>query len=164
MVVLDAAAFFGGLVVLAVVAARLAGGISELLIVFSIAASVSDTATVRGIFGDLRPTGGQQLEQRLLRVPAVLRLVPDALAWAVQHFGRDLVARMRRQAVQRDRSWRRQVKQRIIDPIAGERRTARLVVAGSSLMLTHTSVYTALAPATASRGSSVKNTPGSGSS
>ncbi len=45
----------------------------------------------------------EPLEQRLLRVPAVLGLVPDALARAVEHLGGDLLARVGGQAVQRDR-------------------------------------------------------------
>src|SRR3954453_21528953 len=44
----------------------------------------------------------QQSEQRLLRVEAVLRLVPDGRLSAVEHAGRDLLAGVRRQAVEDD--------------------------------------------------------------
>ena len=44
----------------------------------------------------------EQLEQRLLRVAAVLGLVPDPLARAVEHGLGDLLARMGGQAVQRE--------------------------------------------------------------
>ena len=40
--------------------------------------------------------GNEQLEQRLLGVAAVLGLVPDALAIAVKHVLRDLLARVHR--------------------------------------------------------------------
>ena len=45
----------------------------------------------------------QPLEQRLLRVAAVLRLVPDPLALPVEHLGGDLLAGVGREVVQRDR-------------------------------------------------------------
>ena len=66
-----------------------------------------------------------QLEQRLLRMAAVLGLVPDPLAVAVEHLGRDLLARMRGEAVQRERARRRAVEQRVVDAVGRERRAAR---------------------------------------
>ena len=96
-----------------------------------------------------RSAGDQHLEQCLLGMPAVLGLIPDALSRSVEDLVGDLVARMGRQAVQRDRPRRGERKQLVVDPVVGQ---------------PHTSVYTASAPATAERGSSVSTTPGSGSS
>src|SRR4051794_41914199 len=55
----------------------------------------------------LRARGNEQLEQRLLGVAAVLRLVPDALAVAAEHVGGDLLAPGGREAVERRRPGRR---------------------------------------------------------
>ena len=82
----------------------------------------------------------EQLEQRLLRVPAVLGLVPDALALAVEHRRGDLLARVRGQAVQRERARRGAVEQRVVDPVGGERGAALAAVASSSPIETQTSV------------------------
>ena len=73
----------------------------------------------------------QQLEQRLLGVPAVLRLVPDALPVAVEHRLGDLLARVRRQAVQRDRRRRprgRAARRRAGRGRASARRSAAVAV------------------------------------
>src|SRR3954454_6597652 len=59
----------------------------------------------------------QQLEERLLRVAAGLRLVPDRLPLAVEHRLADLLARVRRQAVQRDRALGGAIQQRVVDPV-----------------------------------------------
>ncbi len=68
----------------------------------------------------------QQLEQRLLRVAAVLGLVPDALARAVEDLGGDLLAGVRGQVVHRERARRGGVEQRVVDAVAGQRRAALL--------------------------------------
>src|SRR4051794_13278159 len=76
----------------------------------------------------------QQLEQRLLRVTAILRLVPDALASAVEDVRRDLLARMRREAVQGEGAGLRAVQQRVVEPVGGELAPARL---GGRLVVAH---------------------------
>ena len=81
----------------------------------------------------------QQLQQRLLRVAAVLGLIPDALARAVQHLGGDLLAGVRGQVVHRERARRGGVEQRVVDAVVGQR-GAPLGAVASSPMLTHTSV------------------------
>src|SRR4051812_2546611 len=55
----------------------------------------------------------EQLEQRLLRMTAVLGLVPDALAVAVEHRLADLLAGMGGEAVQRDRTRGGAIEQRV---------------------------------------------------
>src|SRR3954451_24814992 len=52
--------------------------------------------------GGLVVPGDQHLQQRLLRVQAVLGLVPDGGAAAVEDLGADLLARVGRQAVKDD--------------------------------------------------------------
>ena len=87
------------------------------------------------------PYSNEQLEQRLLRVAAVLGLVPDALALAVEDLLGDLLARVRGQAVQRDRARRGAVEQRVVEPVGRERLAARAPpVASSSPIETQTSV------------------------
>src|ERR1700754_2971079 len=66
----------------------------------------------------------EPLEQRLLRVAAVLGLLPDALPVAVEDLGGDLLARMRGQAVQGDRVGRGLVEQRVVELVGRERGTA----------------------------------------
>src|SRR5207248_10651721 len=44
----------------------------------------------------------EELQQRLLRVKAILGLIPDRGALAVEHVGADLLARVGGQAVERD--------------------------------------------------------------
>ena len=76
---------------------------------------------------DLRPRpqrGDEQLEQRLLRVAAVLGLLPDALALAIQDLGRDLLAGMGGKVVHRERPGRRRVEQGVVEAIAVERGAA----------------------------------------
>ena len=73
-----------------------------------------------------RRASTQQLEQRLLRVAAVLGLVPDALARAVEDLGGDLLAGVRRQVVHRERARRGGVEQRVVDAVVGERAAALL--------------------------------------
>src|SRR5690348_6841711 len=68
--------------------------------------------------------GDEQLEQRLLSMAPVLRLVPDALARAVEDLLGDLLARVRGQAVQSDGVRRRAVQQRVVDAVAVERGAA----------------------------------------
>src|SRR2546421_8963107 len=63
----------------------------------------------------------QQLEQRFLGVTAVLRLVPDPLSGAVKDVRSDFLARMRGQAVKRDRVRRGFVQERLVETKRGER-------------------------------------------
>src|SRR6185437_16996299 len=76
---------------------------------------------------------GKKLEQRLLRVPAVLGLVPDALAGAVEDIRRDLLARVSRQVVQREGAGRGGVEQRVVDAVALQRRAPL----GGGLLVAH---------------------------
>src|SRR3954454_8390001 len=62
----------------------------------------------------------EQLEQRLLGVTAVLGLVPDALALPVEHGLGDLLARVRGQAVQRDRVPGGALEQRVVEAVRRE--------------------------------------------
>ena len=55
---------------------------------------------------------------------AVLGLVPDALARAVEDLGGDLLAGMRGQVVHREGARRGGVEQRVVDPVARQRGAA----------------------------------------
>src|ERR1039458_2922671 len=79
----------------------------------------------------------QQLQERLLRVPAILGLVPDPLAGAVEELGGDLLAGVRGEIVHRKRAGGGEVEQRIVEEVAGERGAALL---GSGL-ITHAHPY-----------------------
>src|SRR6476620_4830518 len=68
----------------------------------------------------------QELQQGLLGVAAILRLVPNRLARAVQNRLGDLLARVGREAVQRDRAVGGAVEQGVVDPV-GRERSAPLV-------------------------------------
>ena len=72
-------------------------------------------------------------------MPAVLGLVPDALAVAVEDRLGDLLAGVRGQAVEGDRAGRAAVEQRVVEPVGGERLAAAAAVASSSLIETQTS-------------------------
>ena len=64
---------------------------------------------------------------------AVLGLIPDPLALAVENLGGDLLARVRGQVVQGEGLGRRGVEQRVVDAVARERGAAflrGLLVAG----------------------------------
>src|SRR5437764_6086076 len=70
-------------------------------------ATVSATiATKIGVHRVMRRTlprsAEEELQQRLLRVKAILGLIPDRGALAVEHVGADLLARVGGQAVERD--------------------------------------------------------------
>ena len=72
---------------------------------------------------------------------AVLRLIPDALALPVEHRLGDLLARMGREAVQRDRARRGRGQQLVVELVAGAAPGVRAAaVSGESFMLTQTSV------------------------
>src|SRR5215218_3408369 len=62
----------------------------------------------------------QQLHQRLLGVQPVLGLVPDRRAVAVEDLGGDLLARMGRQAVQRDHVVAGPLEQCAVEPVRPE--------------------------------------------
>ena len=79
-------------------------------------------------------------EKRLLGVQAVLRLVPDRRALAVEHVLGDLLARMGGQAVQHDGVVARLRQQIGVDPVGREQLAPPLGVALVVPMLTHTSV------------------------
>src|SRR5688572_25351409 len=74
----------------------------------------------------------EELEQRLLGVTTVLRLVPDPLPRPVEDLRGDLLAGVRGQAVQGERARRRQVEQGVVDAVLAEGGTpcvrGRLVV------------------------------------
>src|SRR5579875_3524634 len=80
--------------------------------------------SLREIASAVLGAADQPLEQRLLGVAAVLRLIPDPLAVAVEHLGGDLVARMGGQAVQRDRAGTGEVEQRVVDAVGRQVDTA----------------------------------------
>src|SRR5204862_6421658 len=69
----------------------------------------------------------QELEQRLLRVQAVLRLVPDDALRAVDHLRGDFLAAVRRQAVHEDRLLPRRAHHLGSDLPIAERAPALLV-------------------------------------
>src|SRR5262249_3218583 len=69
-------------------------------------------------------TAEQELQQRLLGVTAILGLVPDPLARAVQDVWGDLLAWVGREAVQRDRAGCGLVQQGIVEAIRSERLAA----------------------------------------
>ena len=71
----------------------------------------------------IRGLGNQQLQQRLLRVAAVLGLLPDALTRAIHHLGRDLLAGVGGQVVHRKRPRRRRIQQRVVDAVVRQRLT-----------------------------------------
>src|ERR1700685_2658441 len=66
----------------------------------------------------------EHFQQRLLRVPAVLGLVPDALARAVEDLGGDLVAGMGGQVVHGERAGGGGVEQRVVDAVGAQRAPA----------------------------------------
>src|SRR5262245_10203794 len=59
----------------------------------------------------------QQRQQRLLRMQAVLRLVPHGRPRAVEHVRRDLLARVGGEAVQNDRVRAREAEQRVVEAV-----------------------------------------------
>src|SRR5215212_8015936 len=89
---------------------------------------------VGGVVTTLRLRGNQPVEQRLLGVPAVLRLVPDPLAVAVEDLGGDLLTGMRGEAVQRDGPGRGRVEEGVVEPVRRERLAAG---AGLGLVVAH---------------------------
>ena len=66
----------------------------------------------------------QELQQRLLRVPAILGLVPDPLPVAVEDRSGDLLPGVRGEAVQREGAGSGLVEQLVGDRERGERLTA----------------------------------------
>src|SRR5215211_259007 len=71
----------------------------------------------------------QQLEQRLLHMAPVLRLVPDPLARAVEHLGGDLLAGVGGKAVEGYRAGCGAVDQRVVDAVRRKRAAAVVVPA-----------------------------------
>ena len=86
---------------------RLAAGLARLGLASVDALRADDAPGFLGCGTASSTLAQQELEQRLLGVAAVLGLVPDALALAVEHLGGDLLAGVGREAVQRDRARRR---------------------------------------------------------
>src|SRR4051794_33765683 len=82
---------------------------------------------------DCSSSTDEQLDERLLGVAAVLGLLPDALALAVEHGLRDLLTGVGGQAVQRDRARGGAVEQRVVETVGRERLAAlrgrRVVIA-----------------------------------
>src|SRR5205807_4176675 len=72
-------------------------------------------------YGPERRSADQQLEQRLLRVQAVLRLVPHRGALAVEDAGGDLLAGVRQKAVERNRLRAGAREERLVEAIWLER-------------------------------------------
>src|SRR5687768_15787705 len=67
-------------------------------------------------------------EHGLGRVQAVLGLVPDGAARAVEDVGGDLLARVRREAVEDDRLGIGELEQLLVNGVARERGEARLAL------------------------------------
>ena len=82
----------------------------------------------------------EQLEQRLLGVPAVFGLVPDTLATPVEDALGDLLADVRGQAVKRHRVWGGAIQQGIVKAIGASACRRAAAVSGASVMLNQTSV------------------------
>src|SRR5919109_3600343 len=66
----------------------------------------------------------EQLEQRLLRVAAVLGLVPDALARAIEDRRRDLLLGVRGQVMHGKGAGGRAIEQLVVDAVAVQRLAA----------------------------------------